>query len=384
MLKKLFENKKPPKVPFLVEAGGGVSVHVMEEIFWIGDQPLRALSTETHILELFLQERRELNIPLEAKRVADRLEFTLHREDPSRCYRLSIHPLRCTIAWAEELTEAVDLRLPRLEPLWSRSVGHPPWPPRAGRTTVSAAWLPEGVLLLLGDWVTWLDPQTGRVLGEWPLPGKKGTRAAVDLLAVTEAGILGTYRAFHETLPPVSGMLLLRFEGQPRWKLLPAGNSVTMQDPLVSTPSRVVVEGRVTSEDSRVSRAQFVFDMEANRAYTALVPGKPEDDRVERCLSLAPPSPNTLEFIPVGEQLIGTHPSCKLTHQLVMPCKPDPESSLRGVLWEGRALAYQHRPDSLKLYAWEAEGLGLASCPSCHKRVGLRAYHCSCGLPWVP
>ncbi len=386
MLKKLFESKtkKNPKIPFLVEAGGAVSVHVMEEIFWIGDQPLRPLSKELHILEPFLQERRDRNEPLEAHRVADRLEITLQREDPSRCYRLSVHPLRCTIAWSEELSDEVDPRIPPLEPIWNRNIGHPPWPPRAGRTTISAAWLPDGVLLLLGDWVTWMDPDTGRVLGEWPLPGKKGTRAAVELLAVTPLGILGTYRAFHETLPPVAGMLIMKFDGQPRWKLFSTKNSVSVDEPLVSTPGQLVVEGRVTSEDNKVSRAQWVIDMEGNRAYTAIVGGPPEDADVERCLALGPVPPNALEFVPVGEQMIGTHPCHKLTRRLVMPTPPDPESVLKGVLWKGRALAYQLRHDSLKLYAWEAEDLAVASCPSCHRPVALRAYHCSCGHPWTP
>lgn len=176
----------------------------------------------------------------------------------------------------------------------------------------------------------------------------------------------------------------MKFDGQPRWKLFPTMSSVSVDEPLVSTATQLVVEGRATSEDNRVSRAQWVIDMEGNRAYTAVVGGPPEDAEVERCLALGPVPPNALEFFPVGEQMMGTHPSHKLTRRLVMPARPDPESVLKGVLWKGRALAYQLRHDSLKLYAWEAEDLARASCPSCHKPVPLRAYHCSCGHPWTP
>lgn len=384
MLSKLLSKKKEKGEPFL-SAGGTLSVHIRDEMFWVADQPLKQLNSEEQVLKLFLDERISRNAPLEASYIGDRVEVSLLREEPARRYVLTVNPHRSTIGWIEELLEPVDQRLPRLGPTWSRTIGHPPWPVRAGRTTISATFVPEGLLLLLGDWVTWLDGETGQVRGEWPMPGKRGTKAAVDLLAATEHGLLGSYRAFHETMPPVAGMLFLKFDGQPRWKLIPAKDAVHLDVPLESSPELIVVEGRLNGDDGKPRRAQWVVDLAANKSYTANLGGLPQDAGVERCLSLAPHRPNQLEFHAVGEELVATDPRHKLTHRLVMPsASSHPDRILSGALWDGRAIAYELCPQSLRLHFWQAEGLGKARCSSCQSPVPNRAYHCQCGRPWVP
>lgn len=383
MLKRLLTGKNEALV---VEAGGGTALHYKDTVFTLDGRPLTTRSAGAHLLEPFLEERRRLKRPLVAERHGDRLEVTLEREQPARLYRLTIHPNRRLVDWSEELHGPVDARLPELEPIWSRSFAHPPWPARTGHTSLSAAWLSDGVLLLLGDWLTWMDPDTGKVRGEWPLPGKPGTRAAVELLALVEQGILGSYRVFEGQRPAVSGLLLLRLEDQPRWKLIPTrSSSVHVEAPLQNGDQLLVVETRVyAGEDYLASRAQWVVDLTANKSYTALVGGLPQDDAVERCLSLLSELPNRLEFVPLGDHLVGTHPFHKLSAQLPLKRREGGESLLRGALWKGKALAYELGPEHLHLYAWESDALDLARCRACRQPVPLRAYHCPCGLPFKP
>lgn len=382
MLKKLLTGKDQP---LAVEAGGSSALHYKDSVFTLDNRPLLTRSAGAHLLEPFLEERRRLKKPLQAARQGDRLEVTLEREKPARRYTLTIHPNRRMVEWTEELSQPLDTRLPSLAPTWSRSFAHPPWPARTGHTSLSAAWLPDGVLLLLGDWLTWMDPDTGKVRGEWPLPGKPGTRAAVELLALVEQGILGSYRVFEGQRPAVSGLLLLRLEDQPRWRLIPTrASSVHVDAPVQSSAQQLVVETRVyAGEDYLASRAQWVVDLASNQSYTALVGGLPQDEGVERCLSLLPELPNRLEFVPLGGKLVGTHPYNKLSALLPLEQR-ESDGIFRGALWKGRALAYELGKESMHLYAWEADNLDLARCRACRQPVPLRAYHCPCGLPFQP
>lgn len=383
MLRKLLGQKGSL---FLVEPGSKLEVRYEPPHFVLGDRPLTAASTAAHVLEPFVEERKKRGKPLVAHRQGDQLEVVLERTQPDRRYRLRIHPSRGTVAWSEELAELPDRRLPRLQPTWSRTFASPPWPARRGRTSLSAAWLPDGILFLLGDWLAWLEPATGKVKGEWPLPGKKGARATVELLTVVEQGVLGSYRVFEQEKPAVSGMLLLRLEDQPRWKLIPTrAGSVHLQHPVQPGPERIVVETRVyAGEDYLASRAQWVVDLAENQSYTALLGGPPGDQQEDRCLSLEPEVPNRLELTREGAQMVASNPVWKLATLPSFPSQGEPEAVRRGALWPGCALAYELTPERLQIYGWQDRGLDYVTCRACRARLPAPVYHCPCGMPWKP
>lgn len=376
----------PRNEVFLVEPETRLEVRYDPPHFVLDDRPMTAETTAAHILELFLEERRLRKKPLVARREGDYLEVVLERLDPDRFYRFRIHPRRATVAWTEELRELPDARIPLLEPTWSCHYSAPPWPARSGHTSLSAAWLPEGVLFLLGDWLAWIEPDTGKVLGEWPLPGKAGSRATVELLTPTEQGVLGSYRVFEGEVPVIAGMLLLKLDGQPRWKLTPTRKgSIQRENPVEPHEGRVVVETRVyAGEDYLPSRAQWVVDLRRNESYTALLGGPPRDRDVVRCLSLLPDLPNRLELEPRGVQVVGSNPVHKLTSLPAFPLQAGQETIYRGAVWQGAALAYELCPDHLQLYAWHDPRCGFALCRVCRQRVPAGVYHCPCGAPWKP
>lgn len=383
MLEKLLGKRSSV---FLVEPGTKVQVRYRPPHFVLDDRPLTAQSTAAHILEPFVEERKRLKKPLVAKRTGEYLEVVLERTRPDRVYRLRIDPTRRTVAWSEELVEQPDPRLPRLEPTWSRTFAAPPWPARQGQTSLSAAWLPEGVLFLMGDWLSWIEPDTGKVLGDWPLPGRPGARATVELLTRVEQGVLGSYRVFENERPVVNGMLLLKLDKQPRWKLLPSkSGSVHRDTPVEPNDHRIVVETHVyAGEDYIPSRAQWVVDLAKNESYTALLGGPPRDQQAERCLSLLPEIPNVLEFEPQAHWVVGSNPRFKLTALPAWEEAPTGELVRRGAVWSGGALAYELEPDQLTLYGWSDERLDFALCRACRQRVPARVYHCPCGLAWKP
>ena len=383
MLHKLLGKKSEV---FLVEPAGKLQVRYVAPDFVLDDGPLTAQSTAAHILEPFVEERKRLKKPLVAQWNGDQLEVVLERSLPDRVYRFRVHPSRRIVSWTEELTELPDPRLMRLEPSWSCSFSSPPWPAKPGQTSLSAAWLPEGLVFLLGDWVAWLDPETGKIRGEWPLPGKAGARATIELLTPVPQGVLGSYRVFEGERPVASGMLLLKLEEQPRWKLIPTrSGSLHTDNPVTPTEKRIVVETRVfAGEDYIPSRAQWVVDLSKNQSYTALLGGAPQDQAVERCLSLLPDLSNRLEFKFELGMAVGSNPFRKLTELPAFPTQDGSEVIRRGAFWPGFAVAYELRPDNLQLYGWHCADLDYAHCRACRQIVPAGVYHCPCGMPWKP
>ncbi|MEW6279321.1 MAG: hypothetical protein AB1758_11900 [Candidatus Eremiobacterota bacterium] len=397
MLKKLFGKKGRPG-PLVADPETRFEVHLDPG----SDSPRLLLAGEvleveprchgTYALEPFLEERKRTGQPLTGYWDNRRGTFlvAIERERPLRRYELCINPGRRRVSYTELLRGPLDTRAPRLAPRWCRRLPAPAWPLRSGRATVSAAFTPEGVLFLLGNRVRLLDAETGKTLGDWPVPGRDDSQVVLDLIGQVGDWFLGSYRVLLQGTPSARGMLLLRLEeDRPLVKLFPGSGSVSVNEPVAGNQQRLVVETRVYSgEDYIPSRAQWVLDLEKQQFHTAVLGGPPDDQGMDWCLSLRDGAPNALTFEPVEGLHTGHHPERKLTAHPAFESGQAQTQAVevvrRGALWPGRALGYEASRGELRLYAWVDESLQWAHCGSCGAPLPTLFYRCLCGQPVSP